>query len=434
MARVCMLLHNPLISDARVEREARALARAGHQVTIVATWEPGLTAREERRDGVTIRRVSRRPLGVDLITRLFALLLHQDDRSADAPAPDPPQGPTVRGVLRMPVVATRRVLRRLPTKRFAIEWRMALAAMRTRPDVVHAHDLNTLAAGVRAARWSRARLVYDSHEISAGLPSVKHPEHVIAHERGLIGRADAVIHTTPMRAAWAAETYGIPTPTLVRNVPEGARDVRPLDLAEAGGFAPGTRVILHQGNMSPDRGLEALVDAMGSLDGFGLLLLGGGALRGELERRVGRAGLGDRVRFRSSVPHEELLGWTAGAWCGASLLVDTCLNHRYSLPNKLFEYLAVGVPLIASNNPEIARFVTEHGCGELCDPADPASIAAAVKRLADRYESARRATRSAGEGFRWENEERTLLGVYDRLLGPKLLTSSGAAGAPRAGS
>jgi len=429
-----MLLHNPLIGDARVEREAGALSRAGHEVTIVATWEPGRTPRREVRNGVTIRRVSRRPLGVDLVTRLFGRLLRHEEREGlQSPHATSDAQRSGAGVLRIPVLVARRLLRRLPTRGIAIEWRMSLAALRTRPEVVHAHDLNTLAAGVRAARWGRARLVYDSHEISPGLPSVKHPERVISYERGLIGRADAVIHTTPMRAAWAAQTYGIPTPIVVRNVPEGTRDVRPLELAEIAGFAPGTRVILHQGNMSPDRGLEALVDAMGSLDGFGLVLLGGGALREKLELQVSRAGLADRVRFRATVPHDELLAWTAGAWCGASLLVDTCLNHRYSLPNKLFEYLAVGVPLISSANPEIAGFITEHGCGELCDPADPASIAGAVTRLAGRYESARRAARAAGQEFRWENEERTLLALYARVLGPRLLTGAGA-GAPHAGS
>ena len=91
------------------------------------------------------------------------------------------------------------------------------------------------------------------------------------------------------------------------------------------------------------------------------------------------------------------------------------LNHRYSLPNKLFEYLAVGVPLVVSDNPEISRFTTEHGIGEVCDPSDPRSIAAAVLRLDASRDAVAMAARAVGATLRWETEETTLLGVYATL-------------------
>lgn len=430
-----MLLHNAFTQDPRVEREARALVRAGHEVTVIAAWELATTRKRETRDGYRIRRVSRRALGVDLITSRFERVIGPDAwatshrpaeaGSGDASAARKP-GPAL---LRIPVLVVRRALRSLPTAKSALLWRLALAAWRTRPDVIHANDLNTLPAGVRAARWSRAKLVYDSHEISAGLPSIRDPEHVIRFERGLIRKADEVIHTTPMRARWTADTYGIPMPTVIRNVPEGPRDVAPLDLAAEAGFPPGTNVIMHQGYMQPDRGLEALIGAMGSLDGFGVLMLGSGKHRPVLEHMVVDRGLGKRVVFRNPVPHEELLAWTAGSWCGASLLVDTCLNHKYSLPNKLFEYLAVGVPLIASDNPEIAAFVADHRCGELCDPTDAASVADAIRRLAARRDEAAAAAREAAKLYRWENEEAKLLEVYGRALGGRAVSPSSSSAA-----
>jgi glycosyltransferase involved in cell wall biosynthesis len=437
MARVVMLLHNAFTQDPRVSREAKALVRAGHEVTVIATWEPAVTPKTETRDGYRIRRVSRRAFGVDLITSRFERVIGPEAWSTShKPAPASPGTPRERGptIVRVPVMAARRALRGLPTAKAAIRWRMALAAWRARPDVVHAHDLNTLAAGVRAARLARAKLVYDSHEISPGLPTVRDPGRVIRAERRVIGRADAVIHTTPMRAAWAAETYGIEMPAVIRNVPERVGEVTPVDLAAEAGFAPGTSVIMHQGYMQPNRGLETLVEAMSSLDGYGLMMLGGGRQRPLLEKMVADRGVGDRVVFRDPVPHEELLGWTAGSWCGVSLLVDTCLNHTYSLPNKLFEYIAVGVPVIASDNPEIAAFVTEHRCGELCDPTDASSIVEAVHRLAARREEASRAARAAGERYRWENEEEKLLDLYARLLTEPGAGVSSRAASPREGS
>jgi glycosyltransferase involved in cell wall biosynthesis len=429
MTRVCMLVHNSLEFDPRVEREAATLAAAGYDVTVIATWEPDRTARKERRAGFKIRRVSRRRPGIDLVSRSYGGISGGAERWRErkvtrgriAMLEERVRRILARFVLlgvRIPVRLTRRVLRELPTatQSWAIENRMTAAAVATRPHIVHAHDLNTLRAAARAARLTRARLVYDSHEIPSGLPTVRSPEQVIRYEAGLIRRADAVIHTTPMRAAWTAETYGIPMPAVVRNIPEGSRDVAPADLVALAGFALGSKVILHQGNMQPHRGLEALTEAIGLLpDEFALLYLGGGRLRGELETLVEKLGLGERVRFASAVPHAELLAWTAGAWCGVSMLVDVCLNHRYSLPNKLFEYVAVGVPLVASDNPEIAGFVTEWGVGEVCDPTNPDSIAAAVTRLAARRDDAAARARDAGSVFRWENEARTLLNVYGSL-------------------
>ena len=434
MARVVMLLHNAFTQDPRVDREAKALVRAGHDVTVVATWEPATTPKTETRDGYRIRRVSRRAFGVDLITSRFERVIGPDAWATSHKAVATPAGASRKrgpAIVRIPILSARRALRGLPTAKAAIRWRMALAAWRMRPDVVHAHDLNTLEAAARAARWSRAKLVYDSHEISPGLPSVRDPEQVIRVERALIGRADVVIHTTPMRAAWAADTYRIAMPAVIRNVPERVGAVTPVDLASAAGFAPGTTVIMHQGYMQPNRGLEAMIEAMSSLDGYGLLMLGGGRQRPVLEKMAADRGLHDRVVFRDPVPHDELLGWTAGAWCGVSLLVDTCLNHKYSLPNKLFEYIAVGVPLIASDNPEIAAFVSEHRCGELCDPTDAVSIVAAVRRLAERHDEAARAALEAGERYRWENEEAKLLELYARLLpGAPVSAASPAASTP----
>ena len=431
MARITMLLHNAFTQDPRVDREARALVRAGHEVTVIAAWEPATTKKRESKDGYSIRRVSRRAFGVDLITSRFEKVIGPDAWATSHRPAGSDSSPTTgrRGpaILRIPVLVVRRSLRSLPTAKSALLWRLAFAAWRTRPDVIHANDLNTLPAGVRAARWSRAKLVYDSHEISAGLPTIRDPERVIRFERGLIRKADEVIHTTPMRAKWTAETFGIPMPTVVRNVPDGPRDVTPVDLAAVAGFAPRTNVIMHQGYMQPNRGLEALIAAMESLDGYGLLMLGSGKHRPVLERLTTEKGLDRRVVFRDPVPHAELLAWTAGSWAGASLLVDSCLNHTYSLPNKLFEYLSVGVPVIASNNPEIAAFVSGHRCGELCDPTDAASVAEAIRALATWRDEAAEHARETAKLFRWEYEEAKLLEVYGRVLGRPISPSSSSA-------
>lgn len=409
-----MFVRNAFEYDARVEREATALASDGARVTVVALWDADRTLRREQRGPILVRRVSR---WFWLVDRTRAAWI----RRARPEGGGEPERSLVAGGLNSVQRSWTAVRRIGPVDRIrtlAISVRMTVVGFRERADVYHAHDLNTLAAASWAARLRRARLVYDSHEIAPEQENIADPQGTARLERRLIARADAVVHTTPMRAKWAAEAYGIPTPVVVQNVPDIRARVEPASLAERFGFPEGSTVLLHQGGMQPNRGIESLVRSIALLDDrFVLGLVGPGRLRPTLEALVAELGLGDRVRFHGPVPHDELLRFVAGAWCGFSLLLDTCLNHRWSLPNKLFECVAVGVPVIVSDNPEIAEYVTRNEVGETCDPSDPNSIAAAVRRLDERYEKVREAAAQAAPGLRWAEESRNLVDLYHRIVG-----------------
>lgn len=409
---VCMFVRNAFEFDARVEREATALAAAGYSVTVVALKEMGRLPARERRGAIEVRRISRWFWVVD---RLRAAWVQRARPEGGGPAD---RSPVTAGLdaMQRSWTAVRRIGPVDRVRDAAIALRMIFVGLGTRADVYHAHDLNTLAAASWCARIRRARLVYDAHEIAPGQEGIQDPAATERKERRLIRRADAVIHTTPLRARWAAETYGITMPSVVLNVPDVAGRIEPHDLSAVFGFAPGSRVLLHQGGIQPNRGLEALVRATADLEEpYVLAFLGGGRGRPSLEALVRELGLQERVRFKGPVPHAELLRYTAGAWCGFSLLVDSCTNHRWSLPNKLFECLAAGVPIVVSANPEIAGFVSEHGIGEACDPTDASSIVAAIRRLAGRYDAARDAAVRAGERYRWSVEKERLMEVYRGL-------------------
>jgi glycosyltransferase involved in cell wall biosynthesis len=119
------------------------------------------------------------------------------------------------------------------------------------------------------------------------------------------------------------------------------------------------------------------------------------------------------------VPSEKLPELTADADVGLILFRNTCLNHYYSLPNKLYEYMMAGVPIIASDLPEIARVIREYDIGRLVDPDDPSSIAAAIRGMAaDRgalAESGRRARQAALAHHTWAVQEAVLLDIYSNL-------------------
>lgn len=370
-----MLLHKSVEHDSRVRREARALAAAGHEVTV-------LHLPRERgefdgvHDGYAVRSVT------------------------------PPSC----------------VRRRLPALAYRLIFLAAFlrAAWRRGPDAVHAHDVAMLAPGWLAARLLGARLVYDSHELATGVPYRGNrlwAALVATLERLLIGRCDAVITVSDGIADRLQGLYGLDRrPTVVRNLPDPAEHdpgFEAPDLRRSLGLADDATLVLHLGAIAADRGCENLVRAMAELDGAHLLFLGAddAACAARLRQLAAAADVADRVHFRPSVPVGQIRAHTRQASVGVTLLEDTCENHRLALPNKLFEYIDAEVPVVASDLPELRRALDGRSATALVDPADPASVAAGIEAvLSDE-------PKIPPGPFKWEEDARRLAEVYERLEG-----------------
>src|SRR5215213_547355 len=344
--KVCMLLHKSVVNDARVRREAKALAAAGHDVVVVhlaAAEVPPAVSAEGYRVVAALGRRTRLPL------RAHRLLMFA-------------------GFVR--------------------------AVRRERPDVVHAHDAAMLAPGLAAARSVGARLVYDSHELATGVPYRERLWALFVRvlERAVIRRCDAVITVSDGIADRLVELHGLRRrPAVVRNVPD-VTSAPPgegrLRRVTGIGDAP---LVLHQGASARHRGCEQLVRAMASVPDAELVFLGDEGDPGyvdALARLARQCGLEERVHFVPSVPLEDLLSHTAEADVGVSLLEDVCENHRLALPNKLFEYVAAGVPVVGSRLPELRRLVEGRRIGWTADASDPVDIARALREaLAGRHDA-----------------------------------------------
>jgi glycosyltransferase involved in cell wall biosynthesis len=288
-------------------------------------------------------------------------------------------------------------------------------------------------------------LVYDSHELATAVPYRERAwaRFVAAIERLVVPRCAAVITVSDGIAERLRLRYGLRrTPTVVRNVT--ALDLRGRGRLEADagrnehrgpgerqgpgkgrglrtrlGIATCTPLILHQGAPAPDRGCEVLIAASAQLPGAHLAFLGDPepGYAAALHREIDVHGVQDRVTLLPSVPLEELLANTAEADVGVTLLQDTCENHRLALPNKLFEYIAAGVPVVASDLPEIRRLVEAHGVGWCVPPGDPTILADALRRaLEERADPGlgERLALAAAE-LNWPREQRRLVGLYARL-------------------
>ncbi len=413
---VCMVVKNRLSTDARVKKEAAALAEDGWRVTVIAMPEKGCPERETR-NGITIIRP---PVYSGRKQRLREMV-------AGASCP----GDTT---LRARLL---RDIRKNPLRRFIadlqrdIPWELRLrrAAIETKADVYHAHDLDTLEICGLAAERTGALLVYDSHELWLGSSRfliATNPLNRLRLRRiegRYLPRAEAVIAVTPLRGGEMKKMYpGMGKLEIIENAPEILSEPpAPGRLRGMTGTGDNTLIALYQGVLCPERGLEELLAAakMCRRSDVRFVIVGMDSWNGTLQRMAGDAGLSDRVVFIPPVPSEELPELTVDADMGFILFRNTCLNHYYSLPNKLYEYMMAAVPVIASDFPELSRVIEATGCGITVDPESPEAISSAVETLAAHRER-RLAMAAAGraaalEGYNWEPQKRKLIELYREL-------------------
>lgn len=378
-----MLLHKEVDHDARVLREAAALADAGHDVTVVHL--PPLPAHVP----------ARVPNGVEV-------------RSAT---------PRRWGRRRLPGQAHRAL--------FLVGFVRIL--LRLEPEVIHVHDAGMLAPGLLGARLTGARLVYDSHELATGVQWRTRAWALVvrALERLALPRCAAVVTVSGGIARTLAARYDLRRPpVVVRNVPDThppsagdggpAPDIRDL-------FAIGTApLVVHHGSAAPGRGCDALIHALARLPGVHLVLLGpeNPVDVRRLRDAARSAGVTERVHVAERLPVVSVLGAVGQADVGVSLLEDTCENHRLALPNKVFDYLAAGVPIVVSDLPELGGLVRDLQVGAAARPGDADDIARALTEVLEAREldgglQARVAAASAE--LRWSRERRVLEGLYDAL-------------------
>ncbi len=310
--------------------------------------------------------------------------------------------------------------RRLPLRDAALATRVAYY----RPDVVHAHDLPQLRAGVTAADRVGVPIVYDAHELypEIGTLTKRQQRQLGRIERRFIRRCDHVITVNPYIAAEMAQRYRVPEPTVILNAIDGIGTAERAEaLRDTVGLDEAARIVLFQGWLSPTRGLDHLVEAMShTRDETHLVFMSYGDMVDQLRAHADRLGIGHRVHFVPAVPQSELLTWTRSADVGVIPYPAVDLNHHYCSPNKLFEFIQAGLPIVANDLPFLRDIVVGERIGTVAAIEDHRAFGAAIDRIAhsgpDERNELTQSLDSAAPKYNWGSQESTLRSIYAGLV------------------
>lgn len=449
--RLAFLSYSTGEFDARAFRMARSAVAAGYPVTLYARWHPGLAPIEER-DGYRVIRVPYDwRMALPFVGRVFRRRATAGMtrtpvagpparvHPASGPDPAPTPAPALSPVHRLGRRAVRwwRLLRKFPLQ--PLGWAAALETVAEPADVWHGMWAGSLPAALRLRRRHGGVAIYDSRDVfmrSREFARLRWPRRplLVRVERRWARAVDRVITVNDDCADILERSLGVVRPAVVMNCPERWDPPTPRsDLIRAAtGIPVTTAVVLYQGRLMKDRGIESSIEAVRSIPDAALVLLGFGSSRDRYAAMADSPPDAGRLFVLPPVPPEGLLPWTASADVSVMAIPPTSLNHRIATPQKLFESLAAGVPVVASDLPGMARVVRTSGAGVLCDPASPASIAGAIESIlraspADREGRRAAALGAAHERYNWETQVGTLFEVYASLTsGPPVGEAGGA--------
>jgi glycosyltransferase involved in cell wall biosynthesis len=284
--------------------------------------------------------------------------------------------------------------------------------------LIIANDLDTLLPAFLVARCRKAGLVYDAHEYFTGVPELEARPLVRSIwkiiERNIVPRLRNMVTVNTSIAGLYEEEYGV-KPAVVRNIPRSQKPT-PLKRSELPGIPVEARLIVLQGaGINIDRGAEEAVQAMTHLRNTCLMIIGGGDVVYQLQKLSAELGLMDKVFFFPRMPYDELMKHTAAADIGLTLDKASNINYRFSLPNKLFDYIHAGIPVLCSDLPEVAGIVRGYNIGKVLPSHDPAMIAEALRTMLEDesvMEIWRENLKIAARELCWEKEKEVLREIY----------------------
>jgi len=286
-------------------------------------------------------------------------------------------------------------------------------------DIILANDLDTLLAASWAKKFKKnCELVYDSHEYYTGVPElVARPKVQKIWERieaSIFPKLNKIYTVNQSIADLYKAKYGKKL-YVVRNV-SPLLDVFKLLEPSDYGISENKKIILMQGaGINVDRGAEEAVEAMEEIENAVLVFIGDGDVVPQLKKYVTDNRLERKVYFLGKKPYLEMMQFTRMADIGLTLDKGTNINYQNSLPNKLFDYIQGGTPILATNIKEVASIVQEYEIGEIISELTAQNLAEKLKKMLENEDKlqfyAQNCLKTA-QILNWEQECKVLEKIY----------------------
>lgn len=364
------------LHESRIEKIATALRvnEIFKSIWLIGVAEGRLPRRETFGDGIDIIRVGRQTMRRSIVVKLVAFLQYYLD---------------VIYLLRKETIAC-----------------------------VNAHSISVLPLAIFLRWYKGCTVIYDTHELETETHSLKGIRQQFAKlvERIFIKNVQAIICVSEDISNWYQNTYSISPPTTILNAPVSSPFVYSNFLRASLNLGASQKIVLYLGMLEPGRGVELLINAFAERTDSSIVMVfvGFGSLAGEINRSEA---FGRTIFYHPPVPVSKIQEVASSADFGVCLVSPTCLSYTYCMPNKLFEYLTSGLPVLVSPCISLQNFVTLNKIGFVLSDMQPESVTLMIDRIAneDLSEMRLKARAVALENC-WDVQAKTLINVYKGLF------------------
>ncbi|MBI5538688.1 MAG: glycosyltransferase [Bacteroidia bacterium] len=288
----------------------------------------------------------------------------------------------------------------------------------SKANIFLANDLDSLYANYLASKIRKKILVYDSHEYFTEVPELIGRNFarnfLLRIEKRIVPKLKYCYTVCQSLSDEYFNRYKVRF-SVVRNVPTKYTNSIKLNKKI---FPEGKKIIIYQGALNIGRGIETVIKAVKFIENVYFVIIGDGDIREHLKELVLSEDVSEKVFFTGKIPLEELREYTMSANLGISLEENMGLNYYYSLPNKIFDYIQAGIPVLASDFPEMKRIVENYNVGKCTLEKDPKMLALIIntmlfddKAIAVWKENLKKAATE----LNWENEEKFLKGIFEKF-------------------
>lgn len=299
--------------------------------------------------------------------------------------------------------------------------RLFILLLFSKTDIYHANDLDTLLANYMAAIIRRKPIVYDSHEYFTGVPEIQNKKLVKkvwqTIERFIFPKLIHIITVNGSIAQLYKEKYN-KNIRIIRNIPHKLQS-KVLKSKSELNIPEDKDIIITQGaGINMNRGIEELVESIQYLNNVCLMIIGDGDVIPQLKKRVLELKLENSIIFKGRMPYHEMMQYTQHAKLGITIDKDTNTNYKYSLPNKLFDFIHAGIPILASKIIEVEKIIKKYQIGLFIKNHEPTHIANQIKYALDNKELMsewKSNTTLATKELNWGIEENTLKDLYKKI-------------------